>query len=204
MKRTAQAAGGPAVFLAILTVLASTGTRAALDPASFNGTWKLDEAASTNPSGPGGLEQGPPRLSKGAAPGSQAGGGTLQPMERARFYKMLQGLEIAPKTLVLAVTDKDVTITADGGKPFAYKTDGKVETMPTGNAQLGDLEIKTHWDGAALKREVKTIDGLTVIESYTVSADGKQLTVAVDLKSQVEHLPDSQRKPIKRLYNRGS
>jgi len=49
---------------------------------------------------------------------------------------------------------------------------------------------------------LKTIDGLTLAETYTLSGDGKQLLVNVDIKSQVERLADNVRQPIKRVYNR--
>jgi hypothetical protein len=41
-----------------------------------------------------------------------------------------------------------------------------------------------------------------VVETYTVGAGGKQLTVSVELKSQVERLADALRQPIKRIYER--
>jgi hypothetical protein len=138
----------------------------------------------------------------GGLTGGGSGGGTLGADERARFYAMLKVLEQAPTTLVIAATDKDVTLTAGAGKPFHHMTDGKTEKLPTGNEKFGNLEIKTRWDGAVLKREIKTIDGLTVAETYTVSADGRQLTVSLELKSQVERLADAQRQPIKRIYDR--
>jgi hypothetical protein len=202
------------------------------DPAAFSGTWTLDVAASINPNGPtapasaprpGGAGGGARSGGGGGGGGSDAGGGgggqsdggggggptgggsgggALGAGERARFYAMLKVLEHAPASLVIGATLKDVTLTADGSKPFHHMTDGKTEKMPTGNEKFGNLEIRTKWDGAALKREVKTIDGLTVAETYTLAADGKQLTVSLELKSQVERLADAQRQPIKRVYHR--
>jgi hypothetical protein len=163
--------------------------------------------ASTGASGAGGSgDPGTAGSEAGGGGGTRSGGGaaggSLGSEERARFYAMLKVLEQAPSMLAIAATDKDVTLTLDGSKPFHHVTDGKKEDLPTGNKSFGSLEVKTKWDGSSLKREIKTVDGLTVIETYVPSPDGKQLTVALDLKSQVERLPDAQRQPIKRTYDR--
>jgi hypothetical protein len=215
----------------LLTGAATLAAFQKADPAVFNGTWTLDVAASTNPSGPAPAPRtgggGGSRSGGGGGGGSAVGGGgggdtgggqsaggggggptgpppggSLGADERARFYAMLKVLEHAPAALVIAATDKDVTLTADGSKPVHHQTNGKTEKLPTGSEKFGNLEIKTKWDGAALKREIKTIDGLTVSEIYTVAAGGNQLTVSLELKSQVERLADAQRQPIKRIYNR--
>jgi hypothetical protein len=194
--------------LCAVSVAASADQKAT--PTAFAGTWALDKAASVNPSGPQGAA-GRARSSGGNAQsgaddsmGIRTGevGGALGPQEKQRFYAMLRVLEQAPESLMIAATDKEVTLTFDGGKAFHHMTDGKKQDLPTGNKSYGDLEVKTKWDGANLKREIKTIDGLTVIETYTPSADGKQLIVTLDLKSQVERLADAQKVPIKRVYNR--
>lgn len=138
----------------------------------------------------------------GGVSGGGSGGGSLGVAEKARFYAMLTVLEHAPTSLVIAATATDVTLTADGSKPVHHMANGKTEKLPTGNEKFGSLEIKTRWDGPALKREIKTIDGLTVAETYTLAPDGKQLYVTLDLKSQVERLADARRQPIKRIYNR--
>jgi hypothetical protein len=185
------------------------------DPQAFNGTWKLDAGASSNPNGP--ANPGPvraPRPTGGAKGGSgmQAGGGggegasggsdaALGGAEQKRFYAMMKLLTHAPSTLAIAGTTTDVTLTQDASKPFHHMTNGKTEKLPIGE-NLGDLEIKTKWDGAALKREIKTIDGLTVAETYTLAGDGKQLLVAIELKSQIERLADDVKQPIKRVYTR--
>lgn len=186
-----------------------------IDPQAFSGTWKLDAAASANPNGP--EKPGPvraPRPTGGARGGSGAAGGgigegasggsdaSLGPGEQQRFYAMMKILTQAPATLAVAATSTDVTLTPDAYKPFHHLTNGKAEKLPIGDKNFGDLEIKTKWDGAALKREVKTIDGLTVSETYTLAGDGKQLLVSIELKSQVERLADAMRQPIKRVYNR--
>jgi hypothetical protein len=200
---------------AALLLLGKVSAYQKADPQAFNGTWKLDAAASTNPNGP----QNPgavraPRPTGGARGGSGAAGGgggegasggsdaALGGGERQRFYAMMKILTHAPATLGIAATPTEVTLSPDQSKPFHHMTNGKTEKLPV-DKNFGDLEIKTKWDGAALKREVKTIDGLTVAETYTLSGDGKQLLVSIDLKSQVERLSDDVREPIKRVYTRG-
>jgi len=186
-----------------------------VDAQAFNGTWKLDVAASSNPNGadhPGPMRA--PRPTEGAKGGSgmQAGGGVegakggsdaaLSPGEQQRFYAMMKILTQAPATLAVATTSTDVTLTPDASKPFHHLTNGKTEKLPIGDKNFGDLEIKTKWDGAGLKREIKTIDGLTVAETYTLAGEGKQLLVTIELKSQIERLADNLKQPIKRVYNR--
>jgi hypothetical protein len=191
------------------------------NPVAFNGMWKLNAAASMNPDGPpaaqaarggrgGGSRSGGGNAGAGGGGGDEGGGtpnggpagGTLGNEEKARFYAMLIVLERAPKDMVVAATDKDITLTLDAGKPLHEMTDDKKVNLPTGSKVFGDLEIKTKWDGASLRREIKTIDGLTVIETYALSPDGKQLLVSLDIKSQVERLADAQKLPIKRVYDR--
>ena len=54
------------------------------------------------------------------------------------------------------------------GEPFdlalELQRDGQL-----GSQAFGALEIKTRWDGPALKREIKMVDGLTVIETYKLT-----------------------------------
>lgn len=219
---------GVATLLGVLPMAAGVALAAfqKADAQAFNGTWTLNAEASTNPNGPqapqgdAGRRGGGGGTSGGGATGGTGGGGgdsrtgggggftgpapggTLGREEQARLYAMLTALEKAPQQLVLAASDKDVTITPDGGTPFHQSADGKKEDVPTGNKAFGNLEIKTRWDGGALKREIKTIDGLTVIETYKVTGPD-QLTVSLELKSQVERLADWRTKqPIQRVYER--
>jgi len=205
----------------VLVALVVLDARQKGDIAAFNGTWKLNETARRNPNGPaqpqgasakggGGEKSSTASVSGGGGSDSTgfksasgpAPGGTLGAQEQARLYAMLKALEQAPQQLGLAVTDKDVTLTPDNNKPFHHMTDGKKEDLPTGSKAFGDLEVRTKWEGAALKRTIKTIDGLTVTETYTLTPDAKQLHVSLDLKSQVERLADWRKQPIERVYDR--
>ena len=81
-------------------------------------------------------------------------------------------------------------------------TDGKKMNLPTGNKSFGDFESRPSGTPRRSSARFKTIDGLTVIETYTTSGDGKQLLVSLELKSQVERLADAQKQPIKRVYDK--
>ena len=50
-----------------------------------------------------------------------------------------------------------------------------------------------------MTREISTQDGLKVVETYTLSADGKQLTVTVKPSQPVMKIEDAK---IKRVYYR--
>jgi hypothetical protein len=197
------------------------------DPSAFSGTWKLNAEASTNPNGPaqpqgggrgtsrgggggaitggggggGGEEGGGARTAQVTAGSGPGAGGSLGREEQARFYAMLGAMEKAPQQLALAATDKDVTITPDNAVPFHQATDGKKVDLPTGSKAFGSIAVKTKWDGPELKREMKTVDGLTVIETYTMTGPDR-LTVSLELKSQVERLADWRKQPIERVYDR--
>lgn len=213
--------GGALLAGGVLVALAALDARQKPDLAAFNGTWKLNAEASKNPDGPaqpqgakagggGGERSGTASVSGGGSAGETgfksatgpAPGGALGAAEQQRFYTMLKVLEHAPQQLGVAVTDKDVTLTPDNNQPFHHTTDGKKEELPTGNKAFGNLEVRTKWEGAALQRSIKTIDGLTVIETYKLGPDAKQLHVSLELKSQVERLPDWRKQPIERVYDR--
>jgi len=204
-----------------LLAFAALDARQKADVKAFNGTWKLNAEASTNPNGPaqpkgasgkggGGEQTGTASVSGGGGSDNTgfksakgpSPGGTLGAQEQNRLYTMLKVLEQAPQQLTVAVTDKDVTLTPDNNPPFHHTTDGKKEDLPTGNKAFGNLEIRTRWDGPALQRSIKTIDGLTVTETYKLSPDASQLHVSLELKSQVERLADWRKQPIERIYDR--
>jgi hypothetical protein len=54
-------------------------------------------------------------------------------------------------------------------------------------------------DAKGMTREVTTQDDLKVVETYTLSADGKQLTVTVKPSQPVMKIEDAK---IKRVYYR--
>ena len=59
--------------------------------------------------------------------------------------------------------------------------------------------MRAKWNGKALQREIETKESLKVVEEYTVSADGKQLTVTVKTSNIMVRMVNVE---IKRVYDR--
>ena len=70
---------------------------------------------------------------------------------------------------------------------------------PLVNPQIGKVEIKIKIDAKGMTREISTQDDLKVVETYTLSADGKQLAVTVKTSQPVMKIEDAK---IKRVYDR--
>ena len=106
----------------------------------------------------------------------------------------------APPLLGIQATENDVMLVHDPdpskGLIYRYTTDNKKTKMAT---PAGELEIKVKWDKRVLQREVQSKESLKVVEKYTVSADGKQLTVTVETSNIMVRMPKVE---IKRVYDR--
>jgi hypothetical protein len=204
--------------LALAWTFGSARTVSALDEAqnvpALSGGWKLNVEASTNPNGP--AEHAAPRAPRGGRGGGGAGsgagdisgggvsaaeGGALGPEELQRFNASKKLLFQAPPLLGIKASREQVMILYDPdpqkGPAFAHATDNKPKEYPS---PAGALAIKAKWDGQKFKREIDTAETLHVVEEYTVSADGKQLTVTVKASSRmVRNVQDGD---IKRVYDR--
>ncbi len=170
---------------------------------ALSGGWKLNMEQSVNPNGP----NGPGAAARGgrsggfAPPGQgPAPGGDLGREELARFNAHLRMFRTAPPLLGIQATPKDVRLVYDPdpakGLTYKYTTDNKKLTQPT---DAGPVDIKVKWNGKVLRREIETSESLKVVEDYTVSADGKQLTVTVKTSNIMVRMPDVE---IKRVYDR--
>jgi hypothetical protein len=167
---------------------------------ALSGVWKLNVEASTNPNGPP-----PPKQNaseRAAARQAESFGEVntgLGQEERGRFEKMKAMFFAAPAMIGLQATADDFKMILDPAKNFGYahKTDNKKQLIVT---PTGPAEFKVRWDGAKLRREAETPETLKVIEEYTVSADGKQLTVTVKAESVM--VANVQNGAIKRVYDR--
>ena len=201
---------GAAVFAAIST----TPLTAAPQASPLAGVWKLNEAQSSNPNGPA----APDRRGGGgggSAPRSGGGGGgrggfdptggaraaeitQLSAEETARIGMVTGLMHHAAQTLEIVFEGTDITIKQDGGGFPKQPADGK--KMALKNPKVGELDIKVKLDGTkGMTREVTTQEDLKVVETYTLSADGKQLTVTVKESHPVKKLDDPK---IKRVYDR--
>lgn len=174
------------------------------DPAAaLSGGWKLNMDASVNPNGPngpgaaarGGRGGGDSRTGVGPPPGGDLGREELQ-----RFNAHLAMFRQAPPLLGIKATDKEVVLAYDPdpakGPVFKHTTDSKKSTMAT---PAGPVEMRAKWNGKVLHREIETKETLKVVEEYTVSADGKQLTVTVKTSSIMVRMPPVE---ITRVYER--
>ena len=176
----------------------------ATDPAAaISGGWKLNMEASINPNGPDGPGARGGRGGGGdfAQPGKgPAPGGDLGKEELQRFNTHLAMFRKAPPLLGIKATDKEVTLAYDPdpakGMIYKYMTDNKKSQMPT---SAGPVDIKVKWNGKTLHREIESKESLKVVEEYTPSADGKQLTVTVDISNIMVRMVKTE---IKRVYDR--
>lgn len=204
------------------SLLFVTATLAARQAPAVAGTWKLDEAASTNPNGPataaaaapagrrGGGDSGgatPPPVrggrgdnfdaTGGAAKGQNATASELSPEERQRIKAMLTFVNKAAGVLEIIADGKDVQIKQDGAGFPKQTSDGKKSSLK--NPQIGEVDIKVKIDNKGMTREISTQEDLKIVETYALSADGKQLTVTVKESHPVMKIEDPK---IKRIYNR--
>ena len=67
------------------------------------------------------------------------------------------------------------------------------------NPQIGEVDLKVKVDAKGMTREISTEDDLKIVETYSLSADGKQLTVTMKASQPVMKIEDAK---IKRVYDR--
>ncbi len=193
------------VSLVALAFVASSVASTPAYQAGVAGIWKLNEAESHNPNGPapaaGPRERRPPGgkdMTGGAASSSAPQAATeLTAEEKSHITKMLGLMVKAAQTLEIIVEGNDITIKQDGTGFKKQAADGKKFRLS--NPQIGEVDIKIKVDAKGMTREVTTQDDLKVVESYTLSADGKQLTVTVKPSQPVMKIEDAK---IKRVYYR--
>jgi len=217
---------GIALLVACATWVAGASLEAfqKAKPEDFSGSWQLNESASTNPGGPMPTApgQGGTRGSGGGGGGGRSGGGggggasissgpppggDLGPEEQSRVRAELRLVQAAPQKLTIQATAKELNLTYEGGGSQSAVTfpnvDGKKAKI-TAVAAFDKLkmEAKTQWSNGMFKREITTPEALTVTEEYTLSADGKQLTVVVTAKCGMWRIPEPLNPPITRVYDR--
>lgn len=174
--------------------------------AGVAGIWKLNEAESNNPNGPGpaGPKEKRPDAGKdmtGGAARSSApqAASELSPEEKSRINKMLSLMYKAAQTVEVVLDGGDCQIKQDNSGFPKQNCDGKKPKAPLVNPQIGEVDIKIKIDAKGMTREISTQDGLKVVETYTLSADGKQMTVTMKPSQPVMKIEDAK---IKRVYYR--
>ena len=107
-------------------------------------------------------------------------GGDLGREELARFTAQIMMFHTAPPLLGIRATAQEVLLATDPdpakGMIYKHATDNKKMTLPTA---AGPIDFKVKWDKNVLHREINTKESLKLVEDYTVSADGKRLTVTI-------------------------
>lgn len=206
-RRVLLTTGLAAVAVAATGLLSSALHAQATDaPAPISGGWKLNVEASQNPNG-----APPPGASSGEGSGGGRGGGrssagfavaggALGREEAARFNAHVKMFVTAPPLLGIQATAKEVLLAYDPdpakGLMFKHTADNKKHKVPTA---AGEVEVKVKWNGQVLHREITTKESLKIEEDYSVSADGKQLTVKVKTSNTMVRMENV---PITRVYDR--
>ena len=196
-------------LFACLGFIASSVAPVRAHQSGVAGVWKLNEAESNNPNGPapapagvGGRRSGgggggkEKDMTGGAAnqgPGAQAIS-ELSPEEKSRIARMLGLMNRAAQTLEIIVDGHDVTIKQDGTGFPKQNADGKKFQLK--NPQIGEVDIKIKVDAKGMSREISTQDDLKVVENYSLSADGKQMTVTVKPSQPVMKIEDAKNKRV--------
>ena len=106
------------------------------------------------------------------------------------MYKAAQSLEIV-------LDGGDCVIKQDGSGFQKQNCDGK--KFELANPQIGKVSIKIKIDPKGMTREITTQDDLKIVETYTLSADGKQMVVTLKPSQPVMKIEDAK---IKRVYYR--
>ncbi|HEX5217472.1 MAG TPA: hypothetical protein VFV98_18560 [Vicinamibacterales bacterium] len=187
--------------------MARAGAAAQDGPAAISGVWKLNAAASVNPNGPPAVKPAQaPRGGGGGGGGSVdvTGGATQQIQggigkeEEARLNAAKAFFFKAPEMMGIQATKDEFKLLLDPATKlgFAHKTDNKKAKVAT---PAGPMDFKVKWDGQKLVREAE-MESLKVIETYTVSPDGKQLIVTVKADSTM--VRNVQNGEIKRVYEK--
>jgi hypothetical protein len=188
----------------------------------FEGVWKLNVEASTNPNGP----PPPARRGGGGARGGRGGGASfavgfaqsggsggapsiggdaggtignsLSGDEQVRFDAMKNFMLTAPAMMGLSATATDFTIVLDPIKKlgFVHKLDNKVVSLNTAG---GPGQFKARWDGNKIRRELETKESLKITEDFELSKDNSQLIVTVKYDAVMVRM---QKMDVKRVYDR--
>jgi hypothetical protein len=188
----------------------------------FEGVWKLNVEASTNPNGPppparrggggarggrgggasfavgfaqSGASGGGPSIPSG---GNETIGNSLSGEEQVRFDAMKNFMLTAPAMMGLSATATDFTIVLDPIKKlgFVHKLDNKAVSLNTAG---GPGQFKARWDGNKIRRELETKESLKITEDFELSKDNNQLIVTVKYDAVMVRM---QKMDVKRVYDR--
>jgi hypothetical protein len=185
---------------AFVVLLAAQASAVAQSPQAahpdFSGTWALDRNISTDP---GQIELVP---SENASRRPQRGGGGgiggfggrggrrrtdggdsaegLTSIEQERLKALTDQLKTSVGTLVISHHDPDFIVNDAQNHTLFLHTTGVSEENHLGQTTISS---STHWDGSRLVTECVLGSRLTVVYTYTLLADTRQLVVRVARQS---------------------
>ena|SRR5580765_7273084 len=154
----------------------------------FSGTWALDRDISTNPAQIVFVPTAPPtRPSRGGVGGFGRGGSrrrpdttnspeSLTPIEQTRLKALTDQLKTASTTLVISHHDPVFVVSDAQDHTLFLHTTGEREENHLGETTINS---STHWDGARLVVECVLGSRLTLVYTYTLLPNTKQLVVRV-------------------------
>jgi len=147
------------VFLLCVSILVAAHSLSAVDFKSFDGTYKLDDAASDN-------------IDNAIDQGVKGSNFLVRHFARSRLKK----LNPAYRTVSIASSAREVSIVVDNRPALKMPADGSavVYTSPAG----GKTNVNVRFEGGHLLQEFNSSDGHRV-NDYALSADGRTLTMQV-------------------------
>lgn len=146
----------------------------------LTGTWVLNRDLSDKPGQFGAVSSGSGSRSGGGRAGGMGGRGRMMnPDDRERTRSAIDAVLHTSTRLIIVNADPGLVITDEDGVSTRLALDGSKET---GAINGVPFETTTKWEGDALRVNRKFKGGLTVQESYSVSADPRLLTVVVKIE----------------------
>ena len=180
-----------ALCVGILLGLPATAARSEQQPGNLSGTWKLNRDASDDP-----RKKMEEMQSQGGGSGSGSGGGWSGGSGRHGGHRGYGGGSSQDGSSSDAMTDRAATwqslqiehadpqlIIRDGaGREHTYFTDGRKTEEERSFG--GTTKIKAQWKEGHVVVEIDPEKGRSYTETYSVTADHKQLTVTTRFKSR--------------------
>ncbi len=147
------------VFLLCVSILVAAHSLSAADFKSFDGTYKLDDAASDN-------------IDNAIDQGVKGSSFLVRHFARSRLKK----LNPAYRTVSIASSAREVSIVVDNRPALKMPADGSavVYTSPAGEK----TNVNVRFEGGHLLQEFNSSEGHRV-NDYALSADGRTLTMQV-------------------------
>ena len=162
----------------------------------LTGTWVLNRDLSDRPGqgsgggGGGGGRRGPGGGGMGGHGGGMSGmggrgggygggGGMPDREEMDRMRAAMEAAVRAPERLIIVKADTGLVVTDEEGVSTRLALDGSKETGAVNGVAF---ESTTNWEAGKLRVERKFKGGLKLVETYSMSADPRLLTVAARIE----------------------